>query len=72
MHTHETSTRFKLSGAELEAALVEARLDAFAEGRPVSANDLERAIAATVPLSVTRAESINALRNWARARARKA
>lgn len=60
------------SGAEIEAALVEARLDAFAEGRSLSAADLRRAIQATVPLSRTRAESIAALRHWASERARPA
>jgi hypothetical protein len=61
-----------LSGAEIEAALVEARLDAFAEGRPLRADDLGRAVQATVPLSRTRAESIAALRSWAGERARRA
>ncbi|MCX4243214.1 AAA family ATPase [Paraliomyxa miuraensis] len=60
------------SGAEIEAALVEARLDAFAEGRPLAAADLRRAVEATVPLSRTRAESIGALRAWASERARPA
>jgi SpoVK/Ycf46/Vps4 family AAA+-type ATPase len=60
------------SGAEIEAALVEARLDAFADGRPLAADDLRRAVAATVPLSRTRAESIAALRAWAAERARRA
>ncbi len=60
------------SGAEIEAALVEARLDAFAEGRPLRADDLQRAVQATVPLSRTRAESIAALRAWASTRARPA
>lgn len=61
-----------LSGAEIEAALVEARLDAFAEGRPLAAIDLRRAVQATVPLSRARAESIAALRAWAGERARRA
>lgn len=60
------------SGAEIEAALVEARLDAFAEGRALRADDLRRAVLATVPLSRTRAESISALRAWASERARPA
>jgi hypothetical protein len=58
------------SGAELEAALVEARLEAFAEGRELAAADLRRAIEATIPLSVSRAEEIEALRKWAQHRAR--
>lgn len=60
------------SGAELEAALTEARLSAYAERRPLSAADLQQAIASTVPLSRTRAESIDALRRWAEGRARRA
>ena len=60
------------SGAELEAALTEARLHAFADGRPLAAGDLHRAITDTVPLSVTRAESIRALREWASRRTRSA
>ena len=61
-----------LSGAEIEAALVEARIDAFADERDLGVDDLRRAVAALVPLSVTRAESIHALRQWANARARRA
>jgi SpoVK/Ycf46/Vps4 family AAA+-type ATPase len=60
------------SGAEIEAALTEARLDAFAEQRPLDAEDLRRAVQAIVPLSRTRAESIAALRTWASERARRA
>jgi SpoVK/Ycf46/Vps4 family AAA+-type ATPase len=61
-----------VSGAEIEAALIEARLDAFAEQRPLQAADLRHALAATVPLSRTRAEEIDALRRWAKDRARPA
>jgi MoxR-like ATPase len=60
------------SGAELQAAVTEARLHAFADDRPLAARDLQRAIADTVPLSVTRAESIDALRAWAAHRTRAA
>ncbi len=60
------------SGAELEAALIEARLDALAEARPLAARDLERALAATVPLSRSHAEAIAQLRAWAERRARSA
>jgi MoxR-like ATPase len=60
------------SGAELEGALTEARLDALAENRELCASDLERAIEATVPLSVSRAEEVDALRQWAQQRARPA
>ncbi len=60
------------SGAELEAALVEARLDAFADARPLAAADLARALTATVPLSRAREAEVTALRAWARAAARPA
>jgi hypothetical protein len=60
------------SGAELEAALIEARLAAHAEGRPVSARDFRVAVDATVPLARSRFESIDALRRWAASRARMA
>lgn len=60
------------SGAELEAALIEARLDAFARREPLAAKDLERALAATIPLSRSRRESIDALRQWAQDRTRSA
>ncbi len=58
------------SGAELEAAIVEARLDAFAEARPLAAADLETALGATVPLSRSRADELTALRAWAQDSAR--
>lgn len=60
------------SGAEIEAALVEARLEAFADDRPLAAADLQRAVDVTVPLSRARSESITALRTWASERARPA
>ncbi len=58
------------SGAEIEAAVTEARLLAFADGRPVASSDLRDAVAATVPMSRSHAESIHALLEWAEARAR--
>ncbi len=54
-----------LSGAELEGALTEARLDAFAEARPLAAADLQRALTATIPLSRSRAVEVATLRAWA-------
>ncbi len=60
------------SGAELAAALVEARLDAYTESRPLAVVDLRHALAACIPLSRTRAEDVAALRTWAKNRARPA
>ncbi len=53
------------SGAEIEAAVVAALYRAFAKNRPMTTQDLAVDVRATVPLSVTRAESIAALRRWA-------
>lgn len=60
------------SGAELAAALAEARVIAFAQGRPVRGEDFAAALAASIPLSVLRAEDVGALRRWASGRARPA
>ncbi len=57
------------SGAEIEQAVVAALYDAFAERRPLEHTDLVRAIETMVPLSVTQAEQIRALREWADVRA---
>ncbi|WP_426506290.1 AAA family ATPase [Dactylosporangium sp. McL0621] len=57
------------SGAEIEQAVVAALFDAFSERRPLHREDLLRAIAATVPLSVTQSEKLDAIRDWARTRA---
>ena len=61
-----------LSGAEIEGAIVEARLDAFAEARPLAAADLAAALAHTIPLSRSRAAEVEALRAWAADAARRA
>ncbi|MBC8067362.1 MAG: ATPase, partial [Deltaproteobacteria bacterium] len=60
------------SGAELAAAVAEARLSAYAEQRPLALDDLQAALAESVPLSVLRAEDVAALRRWASGRARRA
>jgi SpoVK/Ycf46/Vps4 family AAA+-type ATPase len=57
------------SGAEIEQAIVAALFDAFSERRPLYRDDLIRAVMSIVPLSVTQAERIDALRGWARNRA---
>jgi SpoVK/Ycf46/Vps4 family AAA+-type ATPase len=57
------------SGAEIEQAIIAALFDAFAERRPVRLEDFERAIQNMVPLSVTQAEQIRAVRDWANLRA---
>lgn len=57
------------SGAEIEQAAVAALFDAFSERRPLRRDDVVRAVAATVPLSVTQAEKLDAIREWAKTRA---
>ena len=57
------------SGAEIEQAVISACFDAFDGRRALTADDLERAITNTVPLSITQAEQIQALRAWADVRA---
>jgi SpoVK/Ycf46/Vps4 family AAA+-type ATPase len=53
------------SGAEIEQAVVSALYSAFSEKAELATAHLERELAATRPLSLTRAESIAALRAWA-------
>ncbi|MHB8416619.1 MAG: AAA family ATPase [Myxococcales bacterium] len=60
------------SGSELEQVVVSGLHAAFAAGRELSGEDLERAAAETVPLYRTYEERIKALRDWAKDRARSA
>ncbi|SDZ25117.1 AAA+-type ATPase, SpoVK/Ycf46/Vps4 family [Amycolatopsis xylanica] len=57
------------SGAEIEQAVLSGLVDAFADKRPLRREDLVRAVKSTVPLSVTQADEITAIRNWAETRA---
>lgn len=57
------------SGAEIEQAVIAGLFDAFAERRPLRRDDLLRAVHNMVPLSVTQAEQIQEIRNWANVRA---
>ena len=57
------------SGAEIEQAVVAALFDAFAESRSVTFDDLVRGVGTMVPLSVTQAEEIAQIRDWANVRA---
>jgi len=56
-------------GAEIEYAVITALFEAFSEDRSITADDFEKAIRNTVPLSVTQAEQIRAIREWANVRA---
>jgi len=57
------------SGAEIEQAVVSALYTAFARGAELATEHILEEIKATKPLSVTRAEDVEALREWARGRA---
>lgn len=57
------------TGSEIEELINSALIDAFSEQRKVNEEDFIKAIKNTVPLSVTQAEQIKALRTWANVRA---
>ena len=57
------------SGAEIEQAVVAARIDALQEKREVKFEDLMRHTVRMVPLSTTMAEQIRAIRSWSHNRA---
>ncbi len=57
------------SGAEIQAAAQAALYASFSSKQPLATGSLMDAFAMTVPLSATRAEEIQELRNWAQARA---
>ena len=57
------------SGAEIESAVQGALYAAFSQKHELSNDDMMTALSSTVPLSVTRAEEIGTLRDWAKDRA---
>jgi SpoVK/Ycf46/Vps4 family AAA+-type ATPase len=57
------------SGAEIDAAVQGGLYAAYSEKKPLTTQSLLDALAETVPLSTTRAEEIQTLREWARTRA---
>jgi hypothetical protein len=57
------------SGAEIDAAVQGGLYAAYSEKKQLSTQSLLDALAQTVPLSTTRAEEIQTLREWARTRA---
>jgi AAA+ superfamily predicted ATPase len=57
------------SGAEIEQVIVAGLYTAFSQKQQLSTEVLLAEIASTQPLSVTRAEELAAIRNWARSRA---
>jgi len=60
------------TGAEIEAAFVEALHHAFAADREPTELDLGEILATSVPLATSMSESIERLRHWSRGRARHA
>jgi SpoVK/Ycf46/Vps4 family AAA+-type ATPase len=60
------------SGAEIEQAVVAAMYDAFDTGNDLNTEGLLSTIKDIVPLAVTMREQIDAMREWARTRARMA
>ena len=62
------------SGSEIEQAIISALFDAFEfdDGRDINDEILGQAISEIIPLSYTAKEKIDYLREWARARARRA
>ena len=56
-------------GAEIEQLVIDALFEAYANDRSIQYEDFERAIQNTVPLSITQAEQIRAIREWANVRA---
>ncbi len=61
------------TGAEIEQAIIDAMYTAFEDDeRDFTTEDIVRAIEATVPLSEFMKEDVEALRDWAKGRARKA
>jgi hypothetical protein len=56
------------SGAEIEAGVVSALYTAFSQGSELETGLVVRELKGTKPLSVTRAEDVEALRDWARDR----
>jgi AAA+ superfamily predicted ATPase len=61
-----------LSGAEIEQAVIAGLYEAFDKNRPLTMGDLLEVLQETVPLSQMMAEEIDALRAWAKQRARRA
>lgn len=57
------------SGAEIEQSIVSALYTAFSQKQPLSTEILLAELQTTRPLSVTRAEEIDAIRDWAKGRA---
>ncbi len=60
------------TGAEIEQAVISARIDAHQEGRAMTLEDVRRYTVRMIPLSTTMSEQIAAIRDWAYNRALRA
>ena len=60
------------SGAEIEQAVTSALYDAFEQGEDLTTGRILRSLSEQVPLSFTMKEKIDAMRDWADGRARRA
>jgi AAA+ superfamily predicted ATPase len=58
------------SGAEIEQAIIDGLYDAFDANRALNTDDILQNLEITVPLSITMAENVQALRTWALNRTR--
>jgi len=56
-------------GSEIEQAVVSALFEAFSENRTLNEDDLYKVIKNTIPLSVTQAEQVLAIREWSKEKA---
>ena len=56
------------TGAEIEQAIVSARYLAASRDETLTSDDIRAAVNCTYPISVLRADSVQALRNWAKTR----
>lgn len=57
------------SGAEIEQAVIAALYAGYSEGHAVTEDDLVEAVQTMIPLSVTQAEEVQVIRDWAAQRA---
>lgn len=62
----------EFSGAEIEQVIISALYDAFDAEQELTTDDIYTSITEMIPLSRTMEEEVNALREWARMRARDA
>ena len=67
-----TTSSDRLSGAEIEQAVIDGLYEAFDKDRPLGTDDIIDVLSQTIPLSTMMSEEIDGLRDWAKYRARPA